>query len=78
MYIEGCILPVPFNNLTSSGFRKGQAVVQTESLALMGQIKDRYELLKNKNEYKNAGNAALVIAAVLPTKLMPEKATTDV
>lgn len=65
MAIEGCILPVHFNNFTESNITKGDAVIQTQSVVLMQEIKARYEQLTKKNK----GNASLTIAAILPAML---------
>jgi hypothetical protein len=62
MAIEGCILPAHFNNFTESNISKGDSVIQTQSIALMQEIKTRYEQLSQSNN----GNASLSIAAILP------------
>lgn len=64
MYIEGCILPVHFNSLSSTSIQKGDIRIRTKSLELMEKIEKRYnELKKSKN-----GNPTLDIAAKLPPK----------
>lgn len=65
MFIEGCILPVHFNNFTKSNLSKGDAVIQTQSVTLMKVIKERYELLSKDN----AGKALLCISAILPARI---------
>ncbi len=62
MAIEGCILPVHFNNFTESNISKGDAVIQTQSVTLMQEIKTRYDELSQSN----TGNASISIAAILP------------
>lgn len=62
MYIEGCILPVHFDDFKSSKISKGKPVIQSKSVALMNRIKPRYEALKKKSK----GNPTLTIAATLP------------
>jgi hypothetical protein len=62
MYIEGCILPVEFNNLEGSKIKKGSPEIQNQSVALMKKIKDRYDELKVGKE----GKPTLMIAAILP------------
>lgn len=66
MFIEGCILPVHFNNFTESQLSKGDAVIQTQSVALMQDIKARYDQLKVQNN----GDASIVISAMLPAMLI--------
>ena len=48
MTIEGCILPVHFNNFTDSKIKKGDAVIETQSVTLMQLIKTRHEQLAKK------------------------------
>jgi hypothetical protein len=62
MYIEGCILPVHFNDFGEAGLKKGQESIQTHSVALMNRIKARYDKLKGQN----SGDPQLTIAAILP------------
>lgn len=65
MYIEGCILPVHFNNFTDTQISKGDAIIQTQSVALMQQIKARYDQLSAQS----SGNASLAISALLPAMI---------
>jgi hypothetical protein len=46
MFIQGCILPLSFNNLSENKLTKGDPVIQTQSVGLMNKIKLRYEALK--------------------------------
>jgi hypothetical protein len=62
MFIQGCILPLKFNNLSTSKLKKGDPQIQTQSVALMNQIKNRYITLKTGKK----GNPSLRIAATLP------------
>ncbi len=64
MFIEGCILPVSFNNLSTDALKKGDPSIQTQSTALMTDIKTRYDTLKANKE----DDATLVISATLPAK----------
>jgi len=62
MFIQGCILPVHFKNISSSTIQVGNIQIQNKSIELMEKIEARYkELVKIKK-----GNPALVIAAKLP------------
>lgn len=62
MFIQGCILPVKFNHFSRSGLKKGDPLIQTQSIALMNIIRNRYEkIAKGKT-----GNPSLTIAATLP------------
>ena len=62
MFIQGCILPLNFNNLSPSMLKKDDPQIQTQSVALMNQIKNRYNTLK----IGKSGNPSLTIAATLP------------
>lgn len=62
MLIQGCILPLKFNNLSASKLKKGDPQIQTQSEALMNQLKNRYITLKTGKK----GNPSLGIAATLP------------
>ena len=68
MFIQGCILPVNFNNLSASKLKKGDPSIQTQSIALMNKIKNRYDKMKSKKK----DNPSLTIAARLPAlHIMP-------
>lgn len=69
MFIEGCILPVHFNNFAESNIKKGDQIIQTQSVALMNSIKTRYDLLKTGK----TGNPTICISANLPPKLITKK-----
>lgn len=69
LFIEGCILPVHFNNFDDSKVKKGDAIIQTESIALMGKIKTRYGALKDMH----TGNPTLCISATLPSQITPAR-----
>jgi hypothetical protein len=71
MYIEGCLLPVDFEdfrNEPASGIgpiellKKGDRKIQHRSIAIMEQIRLRYE----EQRPGKAGNPTIVIAATLP------------
>lgn len=66
MYIEGCILPVSFNNFSKDKLEKGDPLIQTRSIDLMTKIKSRYELLKVGKK----GKETVVIEAKLPASLV--------
>lgn len=67
LYIEGCILPVHVNDFFfgSSGVKRNDKVIQTESVSLMTKIKNRYAILNPKM----AGSAKVVISAQLPINI---------
>ncbi len=46
LFIEGCILPLNFNDLSASKLKKGGPLIQAQSTALMNNIKSRYEKIK--------------------------------
>ena len=62
MYIKGCILPVHFNDFQEAGLKKGDSAIQTHSVALMRQIKTRYDALKRGK----SGRPTVLISALLP------------
>lgn len=66
MFIEGCILPVHFNNFTEAQLSRGDAVIQTQSVALMQQIKTRYEQLSSQSN----GKASIILSALLPAMIL--------
>lgn len=65
MIIEGCILPVHFNEFTPDGPAKGDWIILTKSIALMDKMKERYDELKVGSE----GKATLLITANLPASV---------
>jgi len=67
LFIEGCILPVHFNNFDDSKVKKGDTIIQTESIALMEKIKERYGSLKDGY----TGNPTICISATLPAQVIP-------
>ena len=75
MYIEGCILPVSFNEFTPSGFKEGDAQVQTDSVALMEKLEAAYKsrlARTSANASRKGGNpgwATIQITAQLPPML---------
>jgi hypothetical protein len=80
MYIQGCILPVDFvdfKNEPEGGIgpieqlKKGEQKIQERSIALMKQIRTRYELLSKNRK----GGPTIQISAVLPARHLG-KATT--
>ena len=80
MYIEGCLVPVDFEdfkNTPESGIgpvetlKKGDAKIQSRSIALMGTIKARYEELRAGKQ----GRPTILISATLPA-LQRGRATT--
>lgn len=65
MVIEGCILPVHFDNLSPSPPNVGDPIIQTRSVALMQQIRVRYyQLLPGR-----PGRATILITARLPPRV---------
>ena len=68
MYIEGCILPVHFNNLHADSIMAGDIRILKKSIELMDKIKERLETLKVSHKQK--GNPTVMIAAKLPAKLV--------
>lgn len=62
MFIQGCILPLNFNNYSINKLEKGDPLIQTKSINLMNSIKSRYETLK----VGKTGNPTVQIAATLP------------
>ncbi len=62
MAIEGCILPVSFNDLSADRLAKGDARIQSESVRLMAKIKTRWDQLAKVK----TGTPTLMIAATLP------------
>jgi hypothetical protein len=68
MYIEGCILPVHFEDFVDrttdvvSVVKKGQQVIQKRSVELMGQIRERYDQLSAIHE----GSPTITLSALLP------------
>lgn len=70
MYIEGCILPVYFEDFIDpmhphEKIKKGEEKIQKRSIELMKQIRQRYEQLsKGKSD-----RPTLVISALLPAKV---------
>jgi Family of unknown function (DUF5675) len=71
MYIEGCLLPVDFldfRNEPASGvgpielLKKGDRKIQHRSVAIMEQIRLRYEQMRPGKD----GNPTIIIAATLP------------
>ena len=71
MYIEGCILPVYFEDFIDPGhpketIKKGQAKIQKRSVELMKKIEERYEDLKEGK----SDRPTIVISALLPSKLL--------
>ncbi|RDH85973.1 MAG: hypothetical protein DIZ80_00425 [endosymbiont of Galathealinum brachiosum] len=65
MFIQGCMLPVSFNNLSTNALNKGDPLIQIQSTTLMTKIKNRYDLLKTGK----TGDATLTISATLPAKV---------
>lgn len=66
MFIEGCILPVHFNNFTEAQLSRGDAIIQTQSVSLMQNIKARYDQLSSQNN----GLASLIVSANMPAIVM--------
>ena len=64
MFIQGCMLPVSFNNLSTDALKKGDPLIQIQSTTLMTKIKNRYATLKTGK----TGDATLNISATLPAK----------
>ena len=62
MYIEGCILPLTFNDISGEQLKKGNQNIQTQSVALMAQLKARYD----QQKLGKTGNPEILIAAILP------------
>ncbi len=71
MYIEGCILPVHVHNLKDAGLKVGDKIIQTQSVALVKQIRERYEELAPLNK----GNPTICISALLPPMIDGKTAT---
>jgi hypothetical protein len=65
MFIQGCILPVHFNDRSDDALEKYDMGIQTKSVALMEDIKARYDELSPDKE----GNPVLNISAVLPAQI---------
>ena len=75
MFIEGCILPVHFNTFQGSGIQKGDEVIQTKSIELMGKIQSRWSTLLNSGTV--TGSPTLTIAEILPAELLTNRSHTD-
>lgn len=70
MYIQGCILPVHFEDFRDPdhvevALRKGQLIIQRRSEKLIAQIKNRYEQLVSGK----SGLATITISALLPASI---------
>jgi hypothetical protein len=64
MYIQGCILPVHFNDFHEAGLVKGNIAIESHSVGLMGRSKERYYILAR--EKSKLGMAEIAISAILP------------
>ena len=60
MAIQGCILPVHFDDLSQSPPNVGSTIIQTRSVALMQQIHSRYY------QVQGSGKATVLITGLLP------------
>ena len=60
MAIQGCILPVHFDDLSQSPPNVGSNIIQTRSVALMQQIHSRYY------QVHGSGKATVLITGLLP------------
>ncbi|MEN6426753.1 MAG: DUF5675 family protein [Phycisphaerales bacterium] len=72
MYIEGCILPVHFSWDTANAPQRGDQLIKTRSMEIMGKIKTRYENLATAN----TGRPTVEISAHLPPLLPARFQTT--
>jgi hypothetical protein len=71
MFIEGCILPVHFNTFQGSTIQKGDAIIRTQSLALMDKMQVRLTNLQNSSS--TTGRPTLTIAEKLPPGLITNR-----
>ncbi len=62
MFIEGCILPLTFNDRSGNTLVKGDAKIQDQSVVLMAKLKEKYDTIKSGK----TGNPEILIAATLP------------
>ena len=74
LVIEGCILPVHFSNYDESNIQKGDAIIQSQSVALMQKIKNRHDALAKKNK----GSPSLELSANMPAAHSSNKARVNV
>jgi len=62
LFIQGCILPLNFNDFSKDQLSKGDTNIQTQSVALMTLLKSRYDALKTGK----VGPPTVEISAKLP------------
>jgi len=62
MFIEGCILPLTFNDRSGDTLSKGDTKIQNQSVTLMAKLKEKYDAMK----VGKTGNPEILIAATLP------------
>jgi len=62
MFIEGCVLPLTFNDISGNTLAKGDARIQDQSVVLMTKLKEKYDAMKSGQ----TGNPEILIAATLP------------
>jgi hypothetical protein len=77
MYIEGCILPVTFEDFRENAksgakqIKKGDTSIQRKSEGLMSAVRSRYDALKTGK----SGRPTITIAARLPAVLEQKRTT---
>lgn len=75
MFIEGCILPVHFNTFQGSAIKKGDEIIQSQSVALMDKIKVRLTNLMMKSNIAT-GRPILTIAETMPAEVITNRSHT--